>query len=157
MIGGNGDSIYNRLMNAIERPDLVGPNYAHNHHRVDRQEEIEQAISSWTRKRTARQVVTAMNDAGVPVGRVLSVQDIVQEEQNVSRGAMQDVWVDGPNGLGDGWEVKMQSTFPVLDGVDPKPRWAGPNLGQHTDEVLKTDLHLDQQAIDELRTTGVIA
>jgi len=144
-------------MNAIERPDLVGPNYAHNHHRVDRQEEIEEAISSWTRQRTARQVVAAMHDAGVPVGRVLSVQDVVKEEQNLARGAIQDVWVDGPNGSDDSWQVKMQSTFPVLDGVDPKPRWAGPNLGQHTEEVLKQHLHLDQDAIDELRATGVIA
>ena len=39
VIGANADSIYNRLMTALGRADLTGPDYAQNHHRVERQKE----------------------------------------------------------------------------------------------------------------------
>ena len=60
VIGANADSLYARLMHAIGRPDLVGPAYAHNHHRVARQAEIEGAIAAWTRARTAVEAEDAL-------------------------------------------------------------------------------------------------
>ncbi|KAJ7600547.1 CoA-transferase family III [Mycena floridula] len=146
VIGANGDSIYNKLMTAINRTDLVGPSFAQNHHRVSRQKEIEDAISAWTKKKTAEEVVDTMNSAGVPVGRVLNVKDIVEAEQTIARGSVQEVWVDGPDG-GEGWNVKIPGTFPVLQGYDTTPRWAGPELGHHTDEVLIQELGLSETEI----------
>jgi crotonobetainyl-CoA:carnitine CoA-transferase CaiB-like acyl-CoA transferase len=149
VIGANGDSIYNRLMTAIDRTDLIGPNYQHNQHRVQRQDEIELAISNWTNQRTVDEVIRAMDEAQVPVGRVVSVKDIVENEQVNARGAVRDVAVKG-------WRVKMAGTFPVLEGVESQPRWAGPDLGEHTDEVLSKDLGLTMAEIDQLRKEGVV-
>ncbi|KAF9479103.1 CoA-transferase family III [Pholiota conissans] len=149
VIGGNGDTIYTRLMNAIGRPDLTGPDFQHNQHRVARQDEIELAISSWTSLHTADEVIEVMNDAGVPVGRVQSVKEVVENEQMVSRGAIKEVPVKD-------WTVKMQGTFPLIDGVDSQPVSAGPDLGYHTDQVLTEELNLTQQEIQELRKAGVI-
>ncbi|KAF8161538.1 CoA-transferase family III domain-containing protein [Crassisporium funariophilum] len=157
VIGGNGDTIYNRLMTAIERPDLIGPEYQQNQHRVMKQEEIETAISAWTSQRTPDEVVDAMNKAGVPVGKVLSVEEVVDNEQNQARSAIIDVRVGDSESSGHhAWSVKMQGTFPVLDGVDSTPKWAGPNLGYHTDQVLTEDLHLDHEKIKQLRKDGII-
>ncbi|KAG6839507.1 hypothetical protein C0991_001972 [Blastosporella zonata] len=152
VIGANGDSIYNRLMQVVKRPDLTGPSYEQNHHRVARQAEIERAISGWTRQHTVDEVIEVMNKVGVPVGRVVTVKEVVEGEQVKARGAVQDVWVGGENG----WNVKMQGTFPVIDGVDPQPKWAGPDLGFHTDEVLMRDLGLSSDTVSKLRTEGVI-
>jgi len=154
VIGANGDTIYKRLMTTIDRPDLIGPDYEQNHHRVAKQDEIEDAISSWTLQRTPDEVVDAMNEAGVPVGRVVSVQEIVENEHNQTRNTVRDVWVENPNGKG--WNVKMQGTFPVIDGVDSQPKWAGPDLGYHTDQVLTDDLDLDAEEISRLRKDGII-
>ncbi|TFK45117.1 CoA-transferase family III domain-containing protein [Crucibulum laeve] len=156
VIGANGDTIYNRLMNTIGRPDLTGPSYQQNHHRVSKQSEIETAISSWTSQHSADEVIAAMNSAGVPVGRVVTVKEIVEGEQVQARGAVRDVWVKGPEGQQEGWNVKMQGTFPILDGVDPQPKWAGPDLGYHTNEVLKMDLGLSDEAVNRLRDSQVI-
>ncbi|KAF9074174.1 L-carnitine dehydratase/bile acid-inducible protein F [Rhodocollybia butyracea] len=158
VIGANGDSIYNRLMQVIERPDLTGPLYQQNQHRVERQEIIEEAISEWTLRHSAEEVIRAMTDAGVPVGRVVSVKDIVEGEQVNARGAIRDVWVDGSKD-GDGktgWNVKMTGTFPVLEGCDPQPRWAGPDLGHHTEEVMLKELGLSEAEVDRLKKDGVI-
>ena len=35
-------------------------------------------------------------------------------------------------------------------------RTAPPTIGQHTDEVLRQDLNIDQNEIDQLRKNGVI-
>ncbi|KAF9561869.1 CoA-transferase family III [Agrocybe pediades] len=149
VIGGNGDTIYTRLMSAIGRPDLVGPDYQNNQHRVARQEEIEDAISSWTRQHTPDEVIAAMDKAGVPVGRVVSVEEVVNNDHLRARGAVMDVPVKG-------WTVKMPGTFPVIDDVDFKPKWAGPDLGQHTDEVLTEHLGLSSRELHKLRENGII-
>ncbi|KAJ3513351.1 hypothetical protein NLJ89_g3000 [Agrocybe chaxingu] len=149
VIGANGDTIYNRLMHAIGRDDLIGSEYQHNQHRVERQEEIETAISAWTRQKTPDEVIEVMNEAGVPVGRVVSVKEVVENRHILERGAVRDV------NIGE-WSVKMQGTFPVLDGVDSQPKWAGPDLGAHTDEVLTEDLGLTQEELGRLRQEGII-
>ncbi|KAE9394566.1 CoA-transferase family III [Gymnopus androsaceus JB14] len=156
VIGANGDSIYNRLMEVIERPDLVGPSYAQNHHRVERQEIIENAISSWTSRHTTEQVLIAMKAKGVPVGRVVSVKDVVGGEQVKARGAVRDVWVDGNESGRDGWNVKMTGTFPVLEGCDSQPKWAGPDLGYHTEEVMLKELGMTEAEVANLKKDGVV-
>ncbi|KAF4562999.1 hypothetical protein EYR40_007285 [Pleurotus pulmonarius] len=158
VIGANGDSIYNRLMRAIGRQDLIGPEYQHNGHRVEKQAEIEEAISHWTKSRSAEEVIIAMNDAGVPVGRVLDVKEMVHAEQLQDRGALEDVWVPNADNTEDtgGWTVKMQGTFPVLEGCDTRAKWAGPDLGQHTEEVLAEQLGLTAQELEKLRSDNVI-
>jgi crotonobetainyl-CoA:carnitine CoA-transferase CaiB-like acyl-CoA transferase len=91
-------------------------------------------------------------DAGVPVGRVNSVKEIVEGEQVKARGVVEDVWVGGE----DGWNVQMPKVFPVLEGCEAKTRWAGPDLGQHTDEVLLHDLGMGGGELVKLREEGVI-
>jgi crotonobetainyl-CoA:carnitine CoA-transferase CaiB-like acyl-CoA transferase len=147
-------------MHAINRPDLTGPKYQHNHHRVERQPEIERGISEWTSGHSVEEVEETMRAAGVPVGRVVSVKEIVEGEHVRARGAVRDVRVvkvgEKEGEEMQGWSVKMQGTFPVLDGVDPQPRWAGPDLGAHTEEVLTRDLGLTLEEVSKLRSEGVI-
>ncbi|KIK05853.1 hypothetical protein K443DRAFT_130232 [Laccaria amethystina LaAM-08-1] len=155
IIGANGDTLYNRLMTAINRTDLIGPSYQHNMHRVARQAEIEEAISAWTSQQSGDEVIEAMNKASIPVGRVVNVKGIVEGEQIQARGAVRDVWVNGSQGK-EGWSVKMQGTFPLIDGVDPQPKWAGPDLGDHTKDVLMGDLGYSAEEVEQLRKDGVI-
>lgn len=153
IIGANGDTLYARLMRAIGREDLIGPDYAQNQHRVARQAEIEDAISNWTRVRPAEDVLDVLDKAGVPVGRVVGVKEIVENEHVKARGAVEDVWVGE---MDNGWNVKMPGVFPVLEGSGAKTRWAGPNLGEHTDDVLTKELGLDTKELAQLRDRGII-
>ncbi|KAF8132026.1 CoA-transferase family III domain-containing protein [Boletus edulis] len=153
IIGANGDTLYARLMHAIGRDDLIGPNYAKNQHRVTRQAEIEEAISDWTRVRSAEQVLDVLDRAGVPVGRVVGVKEIVDNEHVKARGAVEDVWVGETD---SGWNIKMPGVFPVLEGSGAKTRWAGPDLGEHTDDVLIKELGLDTEELARLREVGII-
>ncbi|KAJ2918303.1 hypothetical protein MD484_g2110, partial [Candolleomyces efflorescens] len=159
VIGGNGDSIYKRLMKTIDREDLTGPKFERNIQRVKHQRLIEDAISAWTSKRSVDEVIAEMNQAGVPVGRVATVKEVVESEQLNARGAIQDVEVHSkdPSGEKKEWTVKMSGTFPVLDGVDSRPKWAGPDLGAHTEEILRQELGLQTHELARLRREGIIA
>ncbi|KAH9846503.1 CoA-transferase family III [Lenzites betulinus] len=156
VIGANSDSIYNRLMTAIGRPDLVGANYAQNHHRVERQAEIEDAISAWTRTHTAAAVEEIMRDVSVPAGRVLNVKDIVESPHTQARGLVEDVWVPKKDSAAGGWNVKMSRAVPFLEGCDTQTRWAGPELGEHNREVLIGELGLAEEEFVRLQQEGVI-
>ncbi|KAH0829019.1 CoA-transferase family III [Lanmaoa asiatica] len=153
IIGANGDNLYARLMRAVGREDLIGPDYAQNQHRVARQTEIEEAISDWTRVRPAEEVFDLLDKAGIPVGRVVSVKEIMENEHVKARGAVEDVWVGETH---SGWNVKMPNVFPVLEGSGAKTRWAGPNLGEHSDDVLIKELGLDAKELAQLRDRGII-
>jgi len=153
VIGANADSIYNRMMKAMDREDLVGPDYAQNHHRIEHQKEIEVAISEWTGTRTPEQVEEVLRAAGVPCGRVFSVKEVVENPHAEARGLVEDVWVGSKE---NGWNVKMSRVVPVLEGCDAKTRWAGPELGQHNHEVLIQELGLSESELQALQEKGVV-
>ncbi|KAI0645076.1 CoA-transferase family III [Trametes meyenii] len=155
VIGANSDSIYKRLMTAIGRRDLTGPDYAQNHHRVERQREIEDAIAAWTQEHTAEEAEEVLRAVSVPAGRVLNVKDIVESEHTRARGLVEDVRVPKASEDG-GWSVKMSRAVPVLEGCDTKTRWAGPELGEHNREVLIGELGMSEGEFERLQRGGVI-
>lgn len=77
LIAGNGDAIFQRLMQAIGRRDLgADPELAHNDGRARRVHELDAAIGAWSAQRDIDGVLQAMREAGVPAGRIYSVADI---------------------------------------------------------------------------------
>lgn len=154
IIGGNNDSLYVRLMEQIGRQDLTGDAYKTNADRVRKQAEIEQAITEWTSKRSVDEVLEAMQKARVPCGPINSVKEIVENEHIQARGMIEDVPVHSP-ATNKSWSIKMPGLSPVLEYGPKKTRWAGPDLGQHTDEILK-ELGIQGEEIASMRKDGII-
>ena len=132
LVAGNGDSIYRRLMRAINRPDLENdPELTHNDGRVRRVEEIDAAIEAWTRHRTREEVLSVLDSAGVPVGRIYSVADIASDPQYLAR----EMIVESPTS--DGRSLKVPGVVPKLSATPGAIAHAAPRLGQHTDDLLR--------------------
>ena len=55
-----------------------------------------------------------------------------------------------------GEEVTLPAMLPVMTGTPGSTRWAGPDLGHHTDEVLKEQMNLDSDELSRLRQQKVI-
>ena len=53
-------------------------------------------------------------------------------------------------------DLAMQNTFPKLSDTPGEVRWTGPELGEHTDEVLTDVLGLSAGDIAKLRELGVV-
>lgn len=46
--------------------------------------------------------------------------------------------------------------LPVMTGTPGRTKWAGPDLGHHTEEVLQEQLKLDAAAISKLKQQKII-
>lgn len=150
VIGGNGDSIFRRLMLAIGRTDLADdPALANNAGRAARADEIDGAISAWTEQRPLAEALEVMAQADVPSGRIYSAADWAGDPQFQARGMIRNV------PLADGSLLAMPAVVPRMSRTPGDIRWAGPTLGEHTDEVLG-ELGLDEAELDRLRAQGVI-
>ena len=150
IIGGNGDSIYQRLMRAIGRPEMAeDPRFATNAKRVENEKEIDVAISAWTRARSSAGVLEALRQAGVPNGPIYNVADMLADPHFNARGMFESVQVSGK-------PLKIPAIPPLLADTPGRTDAPGPALGAHTDEVLESLLGLKAEARDELRAAGAI-
>jgi crotonobetainyl-CoA:carnitine CoA-transferase CaiB-like acyl-CoA transferase len=151
VIGANSDSLYVRLMETVERPDLAAdPELQANAGRVRRIDEIDGAIGAWTRQRPLAAVVRAMEAAGIPVGPIYSAAEIVADPQYQARGMIETVEVPG---LGP---LRIPGVVPRLSDTPGGTRWPGPPLGAHNAEVYGDLLGLDAAELAALRADGVI-
>ncbi len=151
IIGGNGDSIYRRLMNKIGRADMAEhPEMQDNAGRVGHEAEIDQAITDWTLSQTYDEAYTAMIEAEVPCGPVYSIADIVKDEHYQARELFETV------ALGVDDNVKIPAVLPKLSETPGGTDWIGPKLGEHNQEVLGGMLGMSEDEIEELRKEEVI-
>ncbi len=131
VIGGNGDSIFKRLMIAIGRDDLAtDAELATNPGRVKRVAEIDAAIGAWTGTRAVTQVVDVLNAASVPVGRIYTAQDIAEDPHYRARDMILPVTTH------DGLTVEVPGIVPKLSRTPGVIQRRGPTLGEDTEAVL---------------------
>ena len=150
LIAGNGDSIYKRLMRAIDRDDLGNaPDLKDNAGRVARIEEIDHAIGQWTAGHSVTDVLAVLEAASVPAGRIYTIADIAVDPHYQARGMLQSVQ------MSDGSTITVPGVVPKLSATPGSQRRNAPELGQDTDEVL-LDIGLTAAQIQALKDKGII-
>ncbi len=151
LIAGNGDSIFKRLMATIGRPDLAAdPALADNAGRVARVAEIDAAIGAWSAGLSVTEVLTALDAASVPAGRIYTVADIAADPHYRARGLIDTVTMD------DGTELAVPGVVPRLSRTPGGHRRNAPALGQDTDAVL-AEIGLTAGQIQALKDRGIVA
>jgi formyl-CoA transferase len=151
IIGGNGDSIFQRLMRAAGRPDLASdPRLASNPGRVQHEAEIDAAIEAYTLQHDFDTVLAALQAADVPAGPIYSIADIVRDPQYLARGMFEAVQ------LPDGKPLKIPAVVPKLSDTPAQTEWIGPKLGEHNDEIYGVLLGLTPEERAELSRTRLI-
>jgi formyl-CoA transferase len=151
LIGGNGDTVFARLCEAMGQPALKDdPRYSDHASRGANQAELDELIAAWTRERSLDELLVLLEANSVPCGRIFRAPDMLEDPQYRAREAI--VETDHPV-FG---KVKMQNVFPKLSETPGAVRWPGPALGEHTDAVLTETLGLSADKIAALRAEGVI-
>ncbi|MEM7049232.1 MAG: CaiB/BaiF CoA-transferase family protein [Acidobacteriota bacterium] len=150
IIGGNGDSIYKRLMKAAGRPDLANdPRLASNDGRVAHQEEVDGALAAWTSTLPSAEVLAILEEAVVPAGPIYSVEDMMVDEQYRARGLFEEVEAGGK-------PLKIPAILPKLSATPGRTDWPGPPLGAHNHEVLSQVAGYSAEEIAQLEGEGVL-
>jgi len=151
LIGGNGDTVYARLTEAMGRPDLkTDPRFVDHASRGQHQAELDAIIAEWTSGWTLAELLTHLESHGVPSSRVFRAPDMLDDAQYRAREAIVEV---AHPAFG---QIKMQNAFPKLSATPGRVRWPGPALGEHTEAVLREAASYSALEIAELRAKGVI-
>jgi formyl-CoA transferase len=151
LVAANQDTVFRRLAAVMDQPELaVDPRYASHGARGEHQEELDGLVAEWTSKHEADDLLERLHEAGVPAGRVFRAQDMLADPHFAARKDI--VRVPHP----EFGEIAMQNVAPRLSDTPGGVRWAGPELGQHNDEVWGRLLGLTADERARLARDGVI-
>lgn len=139
-----------KICEAINKPAWVDdPNYATPNARLTRLNEVFDAIESWTMTKTKFEVMQICNPLDIPVGPILSMKEISEEESLRETGTI--VEIDHPERgkyLSVGCPVKLSAS--------PAEVKRSPLLGEHTKEILRTELGYTDNELDEILESGAV-
>lgn len=153
VIAANQDTVFRRLCAAMDMPELAtDPRFRSHLARGRHQDEIDEIVADWARKHDADTLTSVLEDAGVVVGPVNTVAEVVRDPQFLARDMILPHFDEaiGADVLGPG-------VMPKLSATPGSVRWAGPpHPGQHNAEVYRELLGLSAPQLHELEVAGVI-
>ncbi len=125
------------------------PDYAKPVDRLPRLNEIFGAIEDWTMTKTKFEVMDICNPLNIPVGPILSMKEIAEDQSLRKTGTV--VEVDHPE---RGKYLTVGN--PIKLSASPADVKRSPLLGEHTDEILKQVLGMSDADIAEAKELGAV-
>ncbi len=149
-IACTNDRMFDRLLRAMERPDL-GERYATMAERLRLREELDGLIQQWVGGRDAGEALGRLEAAEVPSSLVYSVRDLFEDPHLKARENIVAV----PNPLGG--LLHMVGVVPRLSLTPGSIRSAGPlSPGASNNEIYRGRLGLSAEELAALQEDGVI-
>ena len=131
-IGSTGQVMWERVCNAIGAPELIAhPDYKTGALRSKNRDAVNAAIEAKTVGKTSAEWIDIFNRTGVPCGPINSIDQVFADQQVKHLGIAQNA--KRP----DGKEQTFVGQPFALSRTPSKIVVTPPELGQHTDEVLK--------------------
>jgi crotonobetainyl-CoA:carnitine CoA-transferase CaiB-like acyl-CoA transferase len=147
------DAQFERFCEIAEIPDVVkDERYGRNAARLKNREEVVALVQEVLLQKPASFWLEALTAKGVSCGPINNLDEVFNDEHVVARGMR--IEMDHP-ATGSGKMPLINSPM-RLSGTPTTNRKAPPMLGQHTDEVLRELLDLDDAEISELRNNSAI-
>ena len=140
--------VWEKICDVIGEPTWkTDPDYAKPPARLPRLNEIFGRIEQWTMTKTKFEAMDILNEYDIPCGPILSMKEIAEERSLRETGTV--VEVDHPKRgkyLSVGNPIKLSNS--------PTEVKRSPLLGEHTDEVLRDVLKLDESRIAAILESG---
>ncbi len=152
VIGANQDTIFKRLCDAMQQPELASDKRFIDHvSRGDNQDTLDQLINDWCSTRNVDEVEELMQLHTVPAGKVYRAPEMLNDPHFIDREALVDVpserWPD----------LKMQNVFPKMSKTQGQIRWPGVDeLGAHNNEIYEGILNLSKDQLSDLKKKSII-
>ena len=126
------------------------PRFRTNADRVKHRDELVTILAEPLSQQGSAHWLAQFAERGVPCGPVNDLRDVFDGEQVAARGLRRAL----PHSLAD--EVPVVANPVRFTGTPATLRRAPPLLGEHTDDVLMTELGYSAEKIAELRASGAI-
>jgi formyl-CoA transferase len=145
------DNLFNRFCEVAGCQALAkDPRFATNSKRVENREAITVLLAGIFAKRTTQEWCDALEAAGVPNGPINDLRQVFEEPQVIARGVKIELEHAAAG------KVPLIASPMRFSGTPLEYKLPPPTLGQHTSEVLRGVLGLDDTAIARLRDDGII-
>lgn len=150
-IASANQNLWERLCQVLKREDMLAdPRYQDNVSRVNNRKacltELYKEIGAWK----TDDLYQALKKAGVPVSRVNTLKDMLEDPQAESIGAVAHLQDEE---LG---EIRVANLPFHMEGQPGQVTRRAPRLGEHTREIL-AQAGYDSKRIDDLMSRGVVA
>lgn len=152
VIGANADTVFTRLCQAMNQPNLAeNKKYATHHARSENMQELDQRIEEWTKTLDAKDCLKILEDHGVPVGLIYSAKEIIEDPQYQEREMI--INVEHPD-LG---EFPMPGIVPKLSRTPGKIKFTGAEyMGKHNEEIYTNLLQYPGEFLEHLKENNII-
>lgn len=157
--GGPNDYVYvmavtepmwKRLIAKVGKPEYADdPRFATTLHRIQNGAPLREAISAWTTQLTKQEAMRELNESDIPASMVYDTKDLYTDTHLKERGFVHEIEHPKRGRIRLlGWPPRLSESK-----VDLEPASA---LGQHTGDILRADIGLNEAGIEALRNEGII-
>ena len=129
---------------------MTDPRFATNSARVANRQALIDALQAVFLTKTYEEWEAILMSGGIPVGAINTIDRVVAHPQVIARGAL----VECEHPIAG--KVRVVGPPARLSETPAGVRRPAPRLGEHTDQVLRERLGLDEPAIAHLRRVGAI-
>lgn len=120
-------------MTVIGRDDLGNdPELENNDGRVKCVVEPDRAIGEWAKTVNTDKTLEMLNSVVVPADRIYTVADIANDPHDKARGNIQTIQMQ------DGSKLDAPGIIPTLSRTNDFIKTLAPDIGENTDEILKS-------------------
>jgi len=142
--------VWEKICDVIGKPEWkTDPDYATPRARLPRLREIFDTIEQWTMTKTKLEVMEICNPLDIPVGPILSMKELAEDESLRKTGTV--VEVDHPT---RGKYLTVGNPIKLSDSISEVKR--SPLLGEHTEEILTKVLGYSAKELAEIKSSGAI-
>ena len=146
--------MWERMLKVMGYGDLSGdPEYAAPMFATDKAEIRMELLHLWCEERPVKEVEDALVAADIPVGRAMSIPEVLSDQHLWEREVMIEAELDAPKGK------KMLVPGPSIIKFSKTPTTAGPipKYGEHNQEIYGDLLGVDDNRLAKLVDEGVIS
>lgn len=145
IVAVGNDTLWQKFCGLIERPDLAAdPRFTTNPLRTENVKVLGEELNKTFQTKTMDEWLHILKEGGVPVGPINDVERVIKDPAVIAREMI--VTTHHPI-AGD---VEMAGVPIKLSGTPGSVDAPAPTLGQHTREILKEKLDMDDALIDQL-------
>ncbi|MGX1787128.1 CaiB/BaiF CoA transferase family protein [Bosea sp. NPDC055332] len=150
-ISCGSQSIYNGLIDAMQRPDLKSdPRFATMADRVIHRDAIDAEVAAWLKAQPTAVALEKLVANKVVAGKIHDIADVLSDAHVAAREAIHTL-VDETLG-----SMRMPAPVPKLSETPGDIRWSGRDPGASNDEVFGGWLGLSAVEIEDLRRNHII-
>lgn len=150
-IAAANDGAFAQLTDELGVPELTqDPRYRHNEDRVANRDELRETLGPRLLARPAAEWETLLHKRSVPCSRIRSVADLAADPQLDALGLLTALPYPGIP------DLLLVDTPISIDAKRATHRLPPPQLGEHTDEILRS-LGIDPTTLAKLRADRIVS